>query len=61
MYEVLLNPDAAAPFLKKNNPANRAALARKAKPWMGNEASTVLDLVDGEDDPVKDAVTRRGT
>ena len=56
--EVLLNPEAAALFLKENNPASRAALQRKAKLWMGNQAATVVDLLDGEDDPVKDAITR---
>jgi hypothetical protein len=52
---VLLNPEAAALFLKENNPANRVALARKAKLWMGNHTGTVVDLIDGEDDEVKDA------
>ncbi|AKR54319.1 hypothetical protein XM25_00560 [Devosia sp. H5989] len=47
---VLLNPDLAAELLKENNPANRAALARKAKLWLGNEASTVLDLINGNDE-----------
>lgn len=48
--EVLLNPQFAAAFLRENNPANRAILARKAKLWLGNEASTLMDLLDGEDE-----------
>jgi hypothetical protein len=32
------------------------ALARKAKLWMGNQAGTVVDLINGEDDEVKAAV-----
>ncbi|MBI2240287.1 MAG: hypothetical protein HYU59_05725 [Magnetospirillum gryphiswaldense] len=58
--EALLNPDAAAMMLKENNPANRAALARKAKVWLGNEASTFLELVtpESEDDQMKKAIMR---
>lgn len=58
--EALLNPDAAAMMLKENNPANRAALARKAKVWLGNEASTFLELVtpESEDDQMKKAILR---
>ncbi len=48
--KALLSPEFAAELLKDNNPANRAALARKAKLWMGNEASTLLQLLDGEDE-----------
>lgn len=49
--KVLLNPDIAVQFLKDNNPANRAALARKAKGWFGNEASTIVNLMnEGDDD-----------
>lgn len=47
--QVLLNPELAAQLLKDNNPANRAALARKAKLWLGNEASTLMQLLDGND------------
>jgi hypothetical protein len=47
--QALLNPELAAELLKENNPANRAALARKAKLWLGNEAATFIDLLDGED------------
>jgi hypothetical protein len=48
--KVLLNPDEAAILLKENNPANRAALARKAKGWLGNEAATLLDVLEGPDE-----------
>ena len=48
--QVLLNPEMAADLLKKNNPANRAALARKAKMWLGNEANTLLQLLDDAQD-----------
>ncbi len=38
----------------------RAILARRAKGWIGNEASTLVEALDGEDeDPVKAAVMRR--
>lgn len=48
--KALLNPDFAAELLKENNPANRAALAKKVRTWMGNEASTFLNLMDQEDE-----------
>lgn len=56
----LLDPEFAAALAEKNNPANRAALARKAKLWMGNEAATIVDLLgdDRDRDPVKEAVMR---
>lgn len=47
--KVLLNPEEAAILLRENNPANRAALARKAKGWLGNEAATVIDLLNAGD------------
>jgi hypothetical protein len=58
--EALLNPDAAATLLKENNPANRAALARKAKGWLGNEASTFIQIITPEsrDDEMKAAILR---
>jgi hypothetical protein len=49
--QVLLNPELAAELLKENNPANRAALNRKAKAWLGNEAATLTQILDGEDEP----------
>jgi hypothetical protein len=33
------------------------ARPRKAKLWMGNQAGTVVDLINGEDGEVKAAVT----
>lgn len=48
--QVLLNPDLAVDLLKENNPANRAALARKVRTWLGNEASTFVNLMDQEDE-----------
>ena len=48
---VLEAPDASPAHL-----ANRAALARRAKLWMGDEAATVVDRLEGEDDPVRAAV-----
>lgn len=48
--KVLLNPGIAVELLKDNNPANRAALARKAKGWLGNEASTIVNLANEDDD-----------
>lgn len=59
--KVLLNPDLAKELLKDNNPANRAALARKAKGWLGNQAATVLDILnedDSEDEDVKRTIMR---
>lgn len=47
--KALLDPDFAAALLKENNPANRAALARSAKGWMGNEASTLVDMLKSDD------------
>lgn len=47
--KALLDPEWAALLLKENNPANRAALARSAKGWLGNEASTVLDMLEPKD------------
>lgn len=51
--KALLDPDFAAELLKENNPANRAAMARKVRAWLGNEASTFINLMnqpDEEDD-----------
>ncbi|MFI0847521.1 hypothetical protein [Mesorhizobium sp. IMUNJ 23232] len=47
--KALLNPEIAREFLRDNNPANCAALARKAKGWFGNEASTFLNMLDDND------------
>jgi hypothetical protein len=58
--EVLLDPQKAAVLLKENNPANRRALAQRAKAWFGNEAATILKLAneDEDEDPVMEAVKR---
>jgi hypothetical protein len=48
--DVLLNPDAAALLLKENNPANRKALNRWAKTWFGNEASSIINAMSGDDE-----------
>jgi hypothetical protein len=55
----LLDPDVAKTLLLENNPANRAALARRTKGWMGNQAATVLEMLsEDEDDEMKDAILR---
>ena len=51
----LLDPDTARTLLAENNPANRAALARKLNTWRFNEASTVIRML--EDDE-QDETTR---
>lgn len=59
--EALLNPDVAAELLKENNPANRAALARTSKAFLGNETATVLDMLNGDDeDRTKAAAMKKG-
>lgn len=57
----LLDPDLAKQLLTENNPANRAAMNRTAKAFLGNEASTIVNaLADADDqDPVRDAVMRK--
>lgn len=56
----LTDPDWAAALLRENNPANRAALRQNAKGWLGNETSTLVDLLTsgGENDEVKDTIMR---
>jgi len=57
--EALNNPELAATILKKNNPANRAGLARRAKLWFGNEASVIVNAMSGgeeEDDDFMRAI-----
>lgn len=56
--KALLDPDFAKGLLQENNPANRAAMARKAKGWLGNEASTFVNLMNEDEDDVKDAALR---
>lgn len=52
----LTDPDLAARLLADNNPANRAALARDAKGWLGNEAATFVDMLTSDDDETKGAI-----
>jgi hypothetical protein len=56
----LVDPDLAAQLLKEGNPANRAALARKAKAFLGNEAAHLAVFFDGDqqEDSVKAAIMR---
>lgn len=59
--KALLDPELAAQLLKESNPANRAALARKAKAFLGNEASHLVDILDGdgqEKDLIKGAIMK---
>ena len=59
MDDILTNADTAALMMRENNPANRQALARKAKGWYGNEASTLLNAMSADDsDDETDAITR---
>lgn len=46
----LVDPDAAAALLKEYNPANRAALNRSAKLWLGNQAADFTKMLDDEDE-----------
>lgn len=56
--KALLDPDVALALVKEYNPANRAALARKAKSWVGNQAATLIELLDEDPDAeMKRAVT----
>ncbi len=55
----LLDPDTAAMLLREQNPANRAAMQRKAKLWLGNQASKVADMLEGEDDDALKAAVQR--
>lgn len=48
--EALLNPKIAAGLLMENNPANRAALSRSAKGWLGNEAATFTKLLNEDEE-----------
>lgn len=59
--DALLNPDVAAMLLRENNPANRAALRRRAKVWFGNEANTIMNALSGEeqDDETMEAIRGR--
>ncbi|MGF7008099.1 hypothetical protein [Aminobacter sp. BE322] len=54
--KALLDSDFAAALLKENNPANRAILARGARGWLGNEASTFVNLLNESDDETENKV-----
>lgn len=54
--KALTDKDVAASLLMENNPANRAALARSAKGWLGNEAATFVDLMNEDDDETNRAI-----
>lgn len=49
--KALLDPEIAAKLLAENNPANRAALARSAKGWLGNQASSLIEILNDEEEP----------
>lgn len=58
----LLDPELAATLLKENNPANRAALGRTAKGYLGNEADTIMKTISGDgktDDETAGAAMRK--
>jgi hypothetical protein len=57
----ILDPETAPMLLREQNPPNRAAMQRRAKLWLGNQASNVAEMLsEDEHDPVKDAITRPG-
>jgi hypothetical protein len=55
MDDILTNADTARLMMEANNPAARQALANKAKLWFGNEASSILNEMAGDDE---DATTQ---
>ncbi len=55
--KALLDPDVALALAREYNPANRAALARKAKTWVPGQAATLIEILNDGDDP--DAETKR--
>lgn len=60
MDDILTNADTAALMMRENNPAARQALARKAKGWFGNEASTIINaLSEGDDEDETNAAIMR--
>jgi hypothetical protein len=46
----LVDPAVAAELLKKNNPANRAALARSSKTWLAGHVGALLGDTNADDD-----------
>ncbi|EKX59536.1 hypothetical protein D516_2691 [Rhodobacter sp. AKP1] len=57
--EALLEPEVAAVLLKEFNPANRAALRRTAKAWIGNNGANLLDSLLDDEDQVEQAIRAR--
>ncbi|AVF02919.1 MULTISPECIES: hypothetical protein [Devosia] len=56
----LLDPAIAAELLKSNNPANRAAMAQKARGWLGSQASTIVNaLSEGDEEDETNAAIMR--
>lgn len=62
MDKALLDPDYAVELLGRNNPANRSALARRSKAFLGNEVGTLMRMAqpsaDRDDEELKAAVMR---
>lgn len=58
--EALLDPEKAAILLKENNPANRRALNRYAKSWFGNEASSIINAISGDDEDAETKTIMEG-
>jgi hypothetical protein len=48
--DVIQDADTAALLMRENNPADRAALAKKAKLWFGNEASSIVNSMSADDE-----------
>lgn len=58
--DVVLNADTAALLMRENNPADRAALAKKAKLWFGNEANTIMNSMSADDEDDTTGKVMRG-
>jgi hypothetical protein len=57
----LIDPEYAAVLLRENNPANRAALAKSTRAWMGPAAGDIIEALDASADPdaeMKRAITQ---
>jgi hypothetical protein len=48
--DVVLDADTAALLMRENNPADRAALSKKAKLWFGNEANSIVNGMSADDE-----------
>lgn len=61
LKETFADPELMAAFLRKNNPANRALLEKRAKLYLGNQASEVVGWLVSEDKGQYDAhIQERG-